>query len=130
MEYFFQRGFNSSKLLRLRVTQNALQLLFFFFFSLFPSAVSGRTDKRFLSTFRQLFSWICATKIGSPSLGTPTNYCVYVLKFCMCEHGMPCALEINSNGGSKRGHVESCSSTTTNIISPLPQCLWPPNVAR
>ena len=30
---------------------------------------------------------------------------------------MPCVLEINSNGGSKRGHVESYLSITTNIIS-------------
>ena len=28
---------------------------------------------------------------------------------------MLCALEINGNGGLKRGHVESCSSTTINI---------------
>ena len=41
---------------------------------------------------------------------------------------MACALEINSNGGSKRGHVESCPLTTKNK-SPLPQCLWPPNFA-
>ena len=45
-----------------------------------------------------------------------------------CEHGRPCALEINSNGGSKRRHLESYLSTTTNIISPLSQCLWPTNV--
>ena len=129
MEYSFQRDFNPSKLLRLPLTQNALQLPLFFFFSLFPSAVFGRTDKIFLSKFRQLFLCTCVTKIGRPSLDTPTNYCVYVLKFCMCEHGMPCALEINSNGGSKRGHVESDSSITANIISPLPQSLWPPNMA-
>ena len=64
------------------------------------------------------------TKIESPSLDTPENYCVYVLKFRMWEHGTPCVLEINSNGGSKRGHVESCPLTTTNIISPPPQALW------
>ena len=29
---------------------------------------------------------------------------------------MPCALEINSNDGFKRGHVESYSSVTKNII--------------
>ena len=53
---------------------------------------------------------------------------------------MPCALEINSNGRFKWEHVESCSSTTKNFISALPQCrdilkplylrhqcLWPPN---
>ena len=30
-----------------------------------------------------------------------------------------CTLEINSKGRFKRKHVESCSSTTTNIISSL-----------
>ena len=40
-----------------------------------------------------------------------------------------CSIEINSNGSLKRGHVESCPSTTKNIISPLPQCLWPSNLA-
>ena len=69
------------------------------------------------------------TKIKNPSMDTPENYYVYVLKFCMWEHGTLCVLEINSNGESKRGHVESCPLTTTNIISPLPQGLWPPNVA-
>ena len=35
----------------------------------------------------------------------------------------------NSNGGFMARHVEHCSSTTKNIIiSPLPQCLWPPNL--
>ena len=37
-------------------------------------------------------------------------------------------LEINNNGGLKLGQVESCLSTTKNI-SPLPQYLWPPNMA-
>ena len=41
------------------------------------------------------------TKIGGPFLDTPANYFVYVLKFRMCEHDMPCAIEINSNGGPK-----------------------------
>ena len=40
----------------------------------------------------------------------------------------PCLLEINSNGELKREHLESSSSATKNI-SPLPQCLWPPNLA-
>ena len=69
------------------------------------------------------------TKIGCLSLDTLANYCVYALKFCVCEHDMSCTLEINSNGGSKRGHIESCLSITTNIISPLSQCLWLPNLA-
>ena len=53
---------------------------------------------------------------------------------------MPCALnlcplEINSNGGLnsngrlKQEHLEFSSSATKTIISPLPQCLWSPNVA-
>ena len=43
------------------------------------------------------------TKIGSPSSDTPANYCFYVLKFRVREHGMPYALEIDSNDGLKRG---------------------------
>ena len=39
--------------------------------------------------------------------GSLTNYSIYFLKFRVCEHGMPCVLEINSNSGLKRGHVES-----------------------
>ena len=34
-----------------------------------------------------------------------------------------CVLEINSNGGFKQQHVESDSSTSKTIVSPLPQCL-------
>ena len=49
------------------------------------------------------------------SLDIPPNYCVNVLKFRVREHGMPCALEMYSNGGSKRGHVESSPSTKKNI---------------
>ena len=64
----------------------------------------------------------------SPSLNTPANYWVYILKFGVFELGMSCALEINSNGGIKGGYVESCPSTTKNI-SPVLQCLWSPNVA-
>ena len=59
------------------------------------------------------------TKIESPSLDTLTNYCVYVLKFRVCEHGMSCTLEIKSTGKFKRGHVESCFSTTKSIMPPL-----------
>ena len=38
----------------------------------------------------------------------------------LCEHGMPCTLRINTNGGLKQRHEESCTSTTKNILSPLP----------
>ena len=52
---------------------------------------------------------------------------------CQCEMSRafkPFLLKINSNSGFKREHVESCSSTTKNITSrPLPQCLWPANLA-
>ena len=108
-----------SQLWRLRVTQNALQLSFFFLF-LISTTVFIRTFKSFWSKFRQSFLCTCITKIRKPSLYTLANYCAYILKFPMCEHGMPCAVEINSNGGSKRGDMWSTPSTTTSI-SPLPQ---------
>ena len=51
-----------------------------------------------------------------------------VVKFCICEHDVPCTLEkIVMTELSE--HVESFSSTTKNMISPLPQCRWPPNLA-
>ena len=40
-----------------------------------------------------MFFLTCVTKIGCPSMDTPANFCVYVLKFRVREHGMPCALE-------------------------------------
>ena len=66
-----------------------------------------------------------------------------VSSFCtqkVCDHDrsywcdMPCVfmpyvLDINSNGIFKQEHVECCSSTTKNIISPTTQCLWLPNLA-
>ena len=57
------------------------------------------------------------TKIGSPSQNRLANNCVYVQKINVCCHGMPCALEVNSNGRPKQGCVQSCPSTTKNIIS-------------
>ena len=48
--------------------------------------------------------------------------CIDPKIFCVYEHGMLYALEINSNEGSKREHVESSPSTTTKITSPIPQC--------
>ena len=38
------------------------------------------------------------------------------------EHGMPCALDINSKSGLKQKHEESYRSTTKNIITPLNAC--------
>ena len=79
-----------------------------FFLLLIPSTLFGWTAKSLLSKFPQLLLQTCLAKIGSPSLGTLENYC----EFCMCENGMPCGLEINSNDGSKRGHVESSTATS------------------
>ena len=86
-------------------------------------AFSGQTGKSFLNNVGQLSLHIYVTKIESLSLGTPAIYCGYVLKFRLCEHGWPCALEINSNDGFKQGHVESYPSTNKNIMFPLPQCM-------
>ena len=33
----------------------------------------------------------------------------------MREHGIRCTLEMNSNGGFKKGHLKPCSSTIENI---------------
>ena len=68
------------------------------------------------------------TRIGLISLETLASVFVsflFTVKFLVCEHNMPCALAINSNSGFEREHVESCSSTTKKIISPLRQCLLP-----
>ena len=40
-----------------------------------------------------------------------------------------CQVEITLIIRLNQGHVKSCFSTIKNIISPLPQCLWPPNLA-
>ena len=94
-----------------------------FFLFLLPSLVFGRSGKSFSSKFRQLFWQTCITKIRNPSLDTPESYCVYVLKFLLYENGTPCALEMNSNGGSRRRYVESCTSTTKKMLTPPSQFL-------
>ena len=43
-----------------------------------------------------------------------------------CVLSILCPLEINSIDGLQGEHLEFSSSETKNIISPLPQCLWPP----
>ena len=50
------------------------------------------------------------------------------------ESNMPCAFRpcpsgTNIDRGFNREHVESCSPTTKNIVTLLPQYLWPPNWA-
>ena len=99
----------------------ALLFLFFLLLLSLLVTVSGWRGKMFLYIFRQLWFWTCVTNIGNPSSNTLTNYCVYVLKFRLFELSMPCALKMNHNGQFK---VEFCPSTTKNIISSLPQCLW------
>ena len=52
------------------------------------------------------------TRIGLISLDTLANvFCSvsFIVKFHVCEHNIPRALEINSNSRFKREHVESCS---------------------
>ena len=44
------------------------------------------------------------TRIGPISLDTRANNFVsvlFIVKFRVCDHDMPCALVINSNGGTK-----------------------------
>ena len=99
------------------------------FFSFPHSSHRFWTDwQNFLAKFRQLYLQKCVTKTGSPKMVTPANYCHYVENFFMSLHGILCALKINSNGGSKWANVESCPSTTTNIISSILHCLWSPNL--
>ena len=45
--------------------------------------------------------------------------CVYVIRFRVCERGILCVLEMNSNGKLKWGH-EFCPSETKNITKNIP----------
>ena len=103
----------------LRVPQNMLQSSLLFFFSLFLALFLDGLTKVF-----EVSSVCCSRRHAWPRLDIPANYCVYVLKLRVREHGMLCALEINSIGGSTRRHMEFCPLITTNITSPLPQCQW------
>ena len=86
---------------------------------------------RFLRAMSCWYRWFHGTvRLYQAPCWWETNYSVYFLKFRVSEHDMPCVLEINSNGGLKWEHVESWPSTTKKIISPLPQCLWQPNLAE
>ena len=62
------------------------------------------------------------TRIGLISEDTLENVFVsvlFIMKFLLCDHDMPFALAINSNGGFKQEHEKSCSSTTKNMIYSL-----------
>ena len=88
-------------------------IVFLFFSSLFFSSVLlDGLAKSYFQIFVQLLLWAPATRIG--------NDIPRVFNSCL--------LEINSNGGLKREYLEFSFSATKNI-SPLPQCLWPPNLA-
>ena len=80
-------------------------------------SVFGRTGKSFSCTLLLLLLQASVANIGL------RHY-----HGIMCAF-MPCVLEMNKNGGVLSKYVESCSLTTKNIKSPLPQCLWPPNFA-
>ena len=56
------------------------------------------------------------------------NLCNRIYEYDMPHAFRPCPLEINNNDRFKREYVESCSSTTKNIITPLPQYPWSPNL--
>ena len=69
----------------------------------------------------------CSTDFG-PIGKCLCGKCMIYLKFRVWKHDKPLALKkIVMAEVSK--HFESSSSTTNNI-SPLPQCLWPPNLAK
>ena len=65
------------------------------------------------------------------------HFHIAVLSACDQDHShsndMPCAfrpwsLGINTNGRLKQEHLRSSSSYTKNIISSIPQCIWPQNL--
>ena len=112
LKMFFKKNF-----LCLCVTQKNFHLPSFSFPSSFRCFWADW--QKFFSKFSQLAVFVdTCEQVGSPSLDTPTNFCVYVLEFFLLEHGMPCALEINSNSRSQRRHVESCLSTTKSFHYP------------
>ena len=113
------RGYEIGKLVRNRLIEfvcNAKRFAVAFLFLLVFLFVGcfGQTGK--FSNFSPIAAWSACDQNWSYEYDMPCAF-------------KPCPLEINSNGGLKRGHVESCSSTTKNIKSPLPQCLWPSNLA-
>ena len=100
--------------LRFPVTQNALKLPFFFFFSFFILSVpsDGLTKAVFL--YFNYFWFMCVWPISD-----------LITWYALCFQAFQ---KKNSNGGFKQDCVEFCFPNTKNIISPLPQCLWSPNL--
>ena len=78
-----------------------------------------------LSKFRQLLLLTCVTKIWTSSLDTPANYCLRPEISCVWVCYVMCfkdKLDLLITW--------SCEITwkTSYIISPVSQCLWPPNL--
>ena len=51
--------------------------------------------------------------------GTHRQIIVYILEFCVWQHSIPCTLEINSNDGSKQGHMEVWVVTYHEGLQPI-----------
>ena len=134
MEYFFELQtdlqnipvFCSSSLL-LRVTQKVLSWPVFLFSAFSSSQQSFWTNwkKGFFLTVVVVYT---CDHYRTFFVDTLNNDCVHILKFRLGVCCMICALEEIMADLSE--HVKSCSSATTNIISPLLQCLWQPNLAE
>lgn len=101
------------RILRLRVTQKSLRqsfLLHFFSFSFSLLLMDGLA--------KVLFHFISSKRF-------PLYF--IIMRFRMNEHDLSCPLEKIVMVESSE-FVETCFSTTKNM-SPLPECLWPPNLA-
>ena len=83
----------------------AIAILAFFLFFLLVT-IFGLIDRSYFKNFLQLLLSCCFLQL------------------------LPYPLEINSNNRLKRDHLESSSSASKSIASPLPQCLWPPSLVE
>ena len=115
LRYFYWVVFLFIHFITFALTHNALQLhLFFSCFSFFSTV--------FFDGLQRLFAWFFSIS----ALGE-YNHC-RPYQYDMLRVFKSCTLEIKRNSGFKREHVESCSLTTKNIITPLTQCIWLPNL--
>ena len=85
--------------------EKALQLPVYVFLFSFPSVISDGLKKL-------IFYFSCISALGAGAQWRTNKHDMS----CALE---PCPLEKNVNGGFKGEHVQSCFSTTTDIISPL-----------
>ena len=91
-----------------------LPALFYLFFIVF-----GQTDKSCLCVFFLFLPKARVTNIGL----------INMIYRAISNHVQRSDTEININDTFKQEHLESCSSITKNVISPVPHSLWPPNFA-